>query len=160
MTNGIDFADPDLGVLFDAPLDAADPSFSYTFFSAGDVPYLCRPHFTFGMTGIVRVSGPTPVEDVPGRDGYALYQNTPNPFNPMTVIRYTLPESAPVSLRIYDLSGRLVRVVVDGNTLAAGSHQAVWDGRDGTDRIQATGVYIYRLQTASFSEMKMMTLLK
>ena len=59
VTNGLDLADPDLGTLFDEPLTAANPVVSYAFTAAGDVPYLCRPHVTLGMTGVVHVLDPT-----------------------------------------------------------------------------------------------------
>lgn len=160
VTNGVDFSDPNLGALFDAPLDVNNSSFSFTFFTAGDVPYLCRPHFTLGMTGIVRVQDLTPVEEFPSQMGFALHQNTPNPFNPMTVIRYTLPEAAPVSLRIYDLSGRLVRVVLDARFLEAGNHEAVWDGRDSEGRANPSGTYVVRLSTDSSAQARKVMLLR
>jgi len=160
VTNGTDFSDPNFGVIFDAPLDAANPSFSFTFFATEDVPYFCQPHFTLGMTGIVRFQVPSPVGEMPSQDGFALHQNTPNPFNPMTVIRYTLPEAAPVSLKVYDLAGRLVRVVLDANLVAAGPHEAIWDGRSDMGQIQAAGAYFYSLETISFRDTKMMMLLK
>ncbi len=160
VTNGIDFADPNFGALFDAPLDAANPSFSFTFFTDGDVPYFCQPHLTLGMTGIVRIQDLTPVEDLPSQKFFALHQNAPNPFNPSTVIRYTLSEAAPVSLKIYDLSGRLVKVVLDAGTVPAGTHEVVWNGRGDTGQIQAAGTYLYSLEANSFTETRMMTLVK
>ena len=54
VTNGTGAADPNAGTMFDATLSGGN--FSYTFTTAGDVPYFCRPHETFGMTGIIRVS--------------------------------------------------------------------------------------------------------
>jgi len=160
VTNGTDFSDPNFGVIFDAPLDAANPSFSFTFFADEDVPYFCQPHLTLGMTGIVRLQNPSPVGDMPSQMGFDLHQNTPNPFNPMTVIRFTLPEAAPVSLKIYDLAGRLVRVVLDGNLVASGSHEEIWNGRDDMGQMQAAGVYFYSMEAISFRETKMMMLLK
>jgi plastocyanin len=160
VTNGTDFSDPNFGVLFDAPLDDDNPSFSFTFFNAGEVPYFCQPHFSAGMTGIVRVQDPTPVWELPGQLGFALYQNTPNPFNPKTIISYTLLESAPVNLGIYDLSGRLVRTLVNGEVVGSGLQETVWQGRDETGRQVAAGVYFYRLEAGAFSEAKRMTLVK
>ncbi|MBK7702255.1 MAG: hypothetical protein IPI34_04845 [bacterium] len=58
-----------------------------------------------------------------------LAQNAPYPFNPSTVIRFSLPQAGPVSLRIYDVRGRQVRSLVEGNR-EAGAHSVVWDGRD------------------------------
>lgn len=61
VTNGTGPTDPLVGTLFDAPLSGG--TFSYTFTTAGDVPYFCRPHFSLGMTGIVRVNPPTAAAD-------------------------------------------------------------------------------------------------
>ncbi len=58
-----------------------------------------------------------------------LAQNHPNPFNPQTVITFSLPRAQDVRLRIYDISGRLVRTLVRGR-LEAGSHEVTWKGRD------------------------------
>ena len=63
VTNGTGPADPNVGTLFDDPLDVGNTPFSYTFNSVGDVPYFCRPHFSLNMTGIVRVQGTTPNDE-------------------------------------------------------------------------------------------------
>jgi len=68
----------------------------------------------------------------------------PNPFNPMTTIRFDLPVAGQAQLSIYDLAGRLVRVLVEGER-PAGSHEAVWDGRDQSGRAMASGSYLARL---------------
>lgn len=61
VTEGTDDLTPPIGSkLFDSPLSLAVPTFSFTFTQAGDVPYYCRPHRTLGMTGIIRVTQPTP----------------------------------------------------------------------------------------------------
>jgi hypothetical protein len=83
----------------------------------------------------------------PARPQPLLRQNAPNPFNPSTTIRYELPERATVSLRIYDLAGRLVRVLRDGNTEAAGEHRVTWDGCNENGRRVASGAYICRLES-------------
>jgi hypothetical protein len=83
-----------------------------------------------------------------------LRQNFPNPFNPETTISFGLPESGRVELVIYDLMGREVGRLVDGN-LAAGWHQVRWDASQ-----LASGTYIYRIQTAGQVQSRIMTLLK
>ena len=83
-----------------------------------------------------------------------LYQNYPNPFNPMTVIEYALPEPAEVTLRIYDVMGRLVETLVD-QSKAPGKHQATWDASNA-----ASGVYIYRIQVGDFIQSRQMLLIK
>jgi hypothetical protein len=74
-----------------------------------------------------------------------LYPNDPNPFNPRTTIRFDLPGAGPVRLVVYDVAGRLIRVLADGE-LAAGAHEAVWDGRDLSGRFMASGSYLARLE--------------
>lgn len=90
----------------------------------------------------------------------SLGQNYPNPFNPRTTIYYELGSELPVSLRIYDLAGRLVRTLVTGEMKAAGPHEANWEGRDQTGRQAAAGVYLYELVTPEVRETRRMTLLK
>lgn len=92
---------------------------------------------------IVHGSGQsTPVEETPRL--FKAYANFPNPFNPKTTIRFDLPRTTAVSLRVFDLSGRLVRTLVD-ETLQAASHSVDWNGQDDTGRNVASGVYYYRL---------------
>ncbi|MDX2473638.1 MAG: proprotein convertase P-domain-containing protein, partial [Candidatus Krumholzibacteria bacterium] len=90
---------------------------------------------------------------------FALHDNYPNPFNPITNINFDLPKAGHVSLRIYDLSGRLVRSLVDEN-LARSSHTYQWDGADNSGRRAASGVYYYRVQTERTSETGKMMLVK
>ncbi|MCA9754003.1 MAG: T9SS type A sorting domain-containing protein, partial [Gemmatimonadetes bacterium] len=84
--------------------------------------------------------------DAPTAMVFALGQNAPNPFSGSTAIRFALPEKAPVSLRVYDVSGRLVRTLVNA-PLDAGRHAVTWDGRDDRGRTAASGVYFYRLSS-------------
>lgn len=82
---------------------------------------------------------------------FQLYQNWPNPFNPSTNIRYQLPESAQVRLSVYTLNGALVRVLENG-IQNAGEHQSIWNGENSQGNAVASGVYIYRLEARSGSE--------
>ena len=88
-----------------------------------------------------------------------LAQNAPNPFNPRTMIRYASAADGEVSLRIYDLRGRLVRNLVDSK-LPAGKHQASWDGRDDGGRVLPSGVYHYVLRTLDSELKRKMVLLR
>ncbi len=90
---------------------------------------------------------------------FALHQNVPNPFNPSTVIRFDLPRAAHVGLHIYDVSGRLVRTLVD-TEMDAGCKEIHWDGRDGGGRRVASGIYFYRLVAGNFVQTKKMVLLR
>ena len=91
---------------------------------------------------------------------FSLGNCYPNPFNPMTTIRFDLPQSARVNLRIFDIAGRLVRTLVDGEVVEAGRKEIVWRGRDGSGRQVASGTNFYRLDVGSFSETKRMVLVK
>jgi hypothetical protein len=77
-----------------------------------------------------------------------LEQNYPNPFNQVTSIKYHLPTSSRMSLKIYDESGRLIRTLIE-QSQEVGSYQIQWDGRDDTYRFVNNGIYYYRL-TSNF----------
>jgi hypothetical protein len=91
---------------------------------------------------------------------FALYQNTPNPFNPTTTIRYDVPAGGGrVRIDIYDVNGRLVRALVDREE-TPGERSIVWNGMDERGASVATGIYFYRLVTPGFSETRKMALMK
>jgi hypothetical protein len=89
-----------------------------------------------------------------------LYQNVPNPFNPMTEIRFDLSQSGHVSLRIYDVAGRLVRTLVDKDMSAGRNHTMVWNGLDDQNNKVASGVYFYRLNAVDKLLTKKMVVMK
>jgi plastocyanin len=159
VTNGLNLSDPALATLFDAPLDSAHPTFSHTFTSPGTVPFFCRPHLLIGMTGSVTVLAASSVDQVPARGGLAL-AGAPNPFNPRTVITYALPEAAGVRLSVFDMAGRLVRVLADGGTRDAGLHETTWDGVGDDGREAAAGVYVVTVEAAGLRESIKLTLAK
>jgi len=78
----------------------------------------------------------------------ACVQAFPNPFNPATEIRFTLPEAGLISLRVIDVAGRLQRVLVDGARYPAGESHLSWDGRDGTGRHLPSGRYFLVLEAS------------
>ena len=85
--------------------------------------------------------------------------NYPNPFNPTTTIRYSLPEAAQVRLAIYNVLGQEVRVLVDA-VENAGIYSAKWDGRDAFGHEVTTGMYLYRLEAGSNLAVRKMMLVK
>jgi hypothetical protein len=98
------------------------------------------------------------VPDGPARASLALYQNAPNPARPTTGISYDIPTGgSEVSLEIFDVDGRLMRVLVSG-TQPAGRHVATWDGRDDSGRPVSSGFYLYRLTGPEFEETRKMVL--
>ena len=90
---------------------------------------------------------------------FVLGQNRPNPFNPTTVIEYTLPEAASVKLEVYNMLGQVVRTLVDGEQ-QAGRYSVAWDGRDDLGREVATGIYFYRLSAGKFHAVRRMVLVR
>lgn len=84
----------------------------------------------------------TAVDDAPRT--LALTSIAPNPFNPRTLIRFDVPRTGRVSLRVHDARGRLVRTLAEG-VRTAGAHEAVWQGRDDGGAAVAAGVYFVRL---------------
>jgi flagellar hook assembly protein FlgD len=90
----------------------------------------------------------------------ALYQNHPNPFNPVTVIRYDVPRGGgDVHLSVYDVSGRLVRELVSWRE-SPGEKTVRWDGRADAGVAVSTGVYFYRITIGKFTATRKMVLLK
>jgi hypothetical protein len=88
-----------------------------------------------------------------------LRQNYPNPFNPKTTVAFSLRDAGHVNLSVYDVSGRLVRTLVDGSR-GTGQHAVVWAGRDDAGCAVASGIYYCRLVTSGCVETRKMVLLK
>jgi hypothetical protein len=102
----------------------------------------------------------TEKEDPRSPAAFELGQNVPNPFNPSTTIFYDIPDGgAQITIRIYDVSGRLVKTLVDGH-VPAGAGAVDWNGRNDQGQPMASGIYFYRMTGPSFSEMKKMVLLR
>ncbi len=85
--------------------------------------------------------------------------NYPNPFNPETLIRFYLPDRKNVRLSIYDVSGRLIQTLVDGE-LPAGEQTLLWNGHNEHGRPVASGIYFYELRLGNKVERKRMTLVR
>jgi hypothetical protein len=105
---------------------------------------------------------PSSVERLEGSElprDYKLDGNYPNPFNPTTTIRFSIPEQAPVRLVVYDMLGKVVAVLAD-KEMAAGEYRVSWDARDGVGNSVSSGSYLYRLESTNYASVKVMTLLK
>jgi hypothetical protein len=100
------------------------------------------------VTGVEEQQAPV----LPGR--FALEQNYPNPFNPTTVLSYQLPTAGHVTLAVYDLLGRQVAMLVNGE-IAAGAHRAEFNAAG-----LPSGIYIARMQAAGYSESRKMVLMR
>lgn len=90
---------------------------------------------------------------------FRLRPNYPNPFNPHTTIRYTLPERGIVSIVVYDVLGRRVRTLVD-DVRDGGDHVVSWDGLNDMGEDAATGVYFLRLVSSGETLTQKMVLTK
>ena len=101
--------------------------------------------------------GYEPGGDIP--TAFRLVQNSPNPFNPATTIAFHVPHESRVAVRVYDVSGRVVRTLVDG-TKEPGRHAAVWDGRNDQGESCGSGVYFCVMETPESSSSHKMVLLK
>ena len=88
-------------------------------------------------------------------DNFRLSQNYPNPFNPSTIIKFNLPDDQPVSLAVYDILGREVRILINNQLYKSGNHEVKFDGSS-----LPSGIYFYRLFTPKFSGIKKMMLVK
>ncbi len=88
-----------------------------------------------------------------------LAQNAPNPFNPRTEIKFSLEQAGAANLSVFDMRGRLVKTLIDGQ-LPAGANQVVWDGTTNEGSPVATGMYFYQLQTDNKTLKKRMMLIK
>lgn len=101
----------------------------------------------------------TEVLEVPAAS-LTLHQNHPNPFNPATTISYYLPESGPVTIEIFDVSGRLVRRLLDNAWRERGSCTISWDGRSDDGLAAASGLYLLRLGAGKETRKRKMMLLR
>jgi predicted outer membrane repeat protein len=89
-----------------------------------------------------------------------LHQNYPNPFNPETTISFSVTQTSLfVTLDVYNIKGQKVKTLVN-ETLPAGEHSVVWDGRDSNNKRVGSGVYFYQLKAGRFEKVKKMVLLK
>ncbi len=89
-----------------------------------------------------------------------LHQNTPNPFNPMTTINFDLARDSHVSLKIYDVAGRLVRGLANEEMVAGFGKQVMWNGLDNSGNRVSSGVYFYRLVAGDITATKKMVVMK
>lgn len=115
-------------------------------------PFVDHPEFVDAMYATTGVG-----DDVVS--AYRLCRNLPNPFNPTTTIRFELPREGAVTIEVYDVSGRKVAVLADGE-FGPGEHAVAWDGRRTDGSEVASGVYFYRMTSDGFEAGRKMVLLK
>jgi hypothetical protein len=90
---------------------------------------------------------------------FQLNQNFPNPFNPSTIIRYSLDRPSQIRLSVFDLRGRTVKMLVDSHHFA-GEHLLVWNGTDDSNNPVSSGIYFYKLESGNYTFLKKMVLVR
>ena len=88
-----------------------------------------------------------------------LYPNYPNPFNPVTTLRYDLPENSLVNITIYDMLGREVKTLIN-QTQDAGYKSVIWDATNDYGKPVSAGIYLFQIQAGEYISTKKMVLLK
>ncbi len=108
------------------------------------------------MSGIIHViNSATGIKDNADRpDRFTVEQNYPNPFNPSTRIRYDLPQKSLVTVKVFNIIGREIITLVNGEE-TAGHHEIIFEATN-----MPSGIYLYRIQAGNFTQTKKMSLLK
>ena len=113
----------------------------------------------YGTSGQIISSGTTSLFKTPVPASFALQQNFPNPFNPVTTISYDVPDRSQVEIVVLDLLGKHVTTHVN-EEVAAGFHSTIWNGRDESGRQLGSGTFLVRMKSSSFTAVRKMLLLK
>jgi hypothetical protein len=143
----------------DAPFD---PGEAITVRLAGEIASLWDLAMGTECVWTFHIEEATGVADAgPGGlpDVFTLHQNYPNPFNAETTIRFSLTKAGPVKLKIFSVTGGLIRTLADSE-LAAGEYHAAWDGTDGLGHDLASGVYFCVLKTGETAMVRKMNLVR
>ena len=131
--------------------------FKHAFPNVGSFRYYCEGHGApngVGMSGIIHVNPPTGVNDKIVNLDYKLKQNYPNPFNPFTTIEYSIPQSGYITLKVYNVTGSVERVLIS-EFQPGGNYIVEFNSSD-----LPSGVYFYQLTAGDFISTKRMILLK
>jgi hypothetical protein len=90
---------------------------------------------------------------------FKLFQNYPNPFNSETTISFSIPNDSQVKIYIYNIKGEKIKILTNDN-LKSGQHNLIWDGRDENNKPVSSGIYLYKMETDNYFEIKRAILLK
>ena len=125
---------------------SSETLYDYVLENAGELTVPSAERFTLELKAVVPAT-------------FTLHQNFPNPFNPITTLRYDLPSDALITLSIYDMLGREITQLVN-TTQEAGFRSVQWDATDSMGRPVSAGVYLYQIRDGEFVQTKKMVLLK
>ena len=108
---------------------------------------------------ITSIQNPDDAKQLP--DAFRLSQNCPNPFNPSTTLRFQISPQVGelITLRVYDVMGREIKTLVN-EKLSPGNYAVDWNGTDDTDRPVASGIYLYRMRSGNYTEIRKMILIR
>jgi hypothetical protein len=112
---------------------------------------------TFDLSSHYELMNSEDEQDIPKK--FELSQNFPNPFNPLTVILYSLPKFTNVSLKIFDIHGREIQTLVETNQ-SPGNKSVAWMGLNNHNQKVPSGLYFYQLKTPEFSKSFKMVFMK
>ncbi len=90
---------------------------------------------------------------------FALSRSQPNPFSSRVSVRYAVPRDVETKMAIYDVCGRVVKILIDGARVA-GFHETGWDGRDENGRLMTNGVYFLRMKAGSWAASEKLLLVR
>jgi len=90
---------------------------------------------------------------------FKLFANYPNPFNPSTTLRFSIPSDGKVQISIYNIKGQKVRDLLKQD-MQAGMHTITWEGKDNNNRPVGSGIYFYRLEHGGKTTVRKMALVK
>ena len=143
------------GAISPFPLD-------YVIDQSGNVAYLRTEYDPDAMAEVIEelLATGTPVRDTPAVLTQVRLDAAPNPFNPLTTIRFEISAAGAVTLDLYDARGHLVRRLLNGEHRPAGSHELRLEGRDDAGRELAAGVYLLHLSTDGASASHKVTLVR
>lgn len=154
VTNGTDFGDPQVGELFDQPINSVQTSFTFQFDNAGLVPYFCQPHLgSFNMRGFVLVQSTSGVTPLPGNSvGLGFTRSPrPNPTRAGVDFQFALNRAGHARIEVFDARGGRVATVTDG-ALAPGSYSGSWDGTGVDGGAVGSGVYYLRMTLPGYTQ--------
>lgn len=159
VTSGTGSTDPQVGQLFNQPIDSGSRQFTFVFEDPGTYRFFCSPHEFLTMRGVVVVSSTTDVGASPSRAHGFTLDPAPNPTRDVVRFGFAMRAAGRARAEVYDARGRRVARVID-RELAAGPHEGLWDGRASDGSAVRAGVYYVRLRLPGYTEGRSVVLIR